>query len=736
MQLSMRKNPAEQSKHLRAALAVSAPVRWLAFLLALFAWCCAAQVSAQTQVSGTISADAHWSVASSPYLINGNVVVANDAQLTIDPGVTIYMGANAGLTVQAGAIYALGKPDNLIRVLSDKTRLVQNSAPGDWKQWIFSAGSSNTRLEYVWFEHGRGLAVNGAAPTFNNLILRNHQGAAISQDLAASPTGTGIQASGNTINGVLVPAGEILGSAKWALQGIPYVLASGTVSVGAAPTLRSLTPNTLQQGLSTTVDVAGTRLTGLGAVSFDRSGIQAQVLPGGTDSHASLTISVDAGVAPGNVTLAVLTDAGQASAALLLTRRQPQLLSINPASVTTNTQVSIALTGTGFLPTSNVFYGETALLTTFVSDTALSINASFANAAVTPLSVRTPDPDNAGNTFVSNGVALTTRVSTTKPDLTVSNVVVGSISVNPDGSYRIPVSYRITNIGDVAAAGAWYAGAYLSADGVLSDNDVDLYGIYDRAGVTLAAGASVDVTTVFVTRRATGSGNYTLFIKADAQGQTTYYGGATSEGISCSNGACLLSNSGNGFGTATSAGRLTEENEANNATGVPLTLTSKPDLTVSNVVVGAISVNPDGSYRIPVSYRITNVGSLDATGGWYAGAYLSTDGVLSDNDVDLYGIYDRAGATLAAGASVDVTTVFVTRRATGSGNYTLFIKADAQGQTTYYGGATSEGISCSNGACLLSNSGGGFGAATSAGRLAEENESNNASSVTITLPTK
>lgn len=187
---------------------------------------------AQTTVSGAIDVDTRWTVANSPYLVNGDVVVQNGAVLTIDSGVTVYMAASANLTVQAGGIKALGVAASPIQVLSDQTRLGQTAAPGDWKQWVFNPETVNTRLDYVTFEHGTGLAVKGSAPIFNFLNLRNHQGAAITVDLAASPSGVGNQASGNTINGIAVPAGDITGTVKWGVLGIPYVVASGVVRDG------------------------------------------------------------------------------------------------------------------------------------------------------------------------------------------------------------------------------------------------------------------------------------------------------------------------------------------------------------------------------------------------------------------------------------------------------------------------------------------------------------------------
>ena len=65
-----------------------------------FALLAGVTASAQTTVSGVISANTHWTEASSPYIVSGDLSVQGGAVLTIDAGVTIYMAAHAGLTVQ------------------------------------------------------------------------------------------------------------------------------------------------------------------------------------------------------------------------------------------------------------------------------------------------------------------------------------------------------------------------------------------------------------------------------------------------------------------------------------------------------------------------------------------------------------------------------------------------------------------------------------------------------------
>ena len=381
---------------------------WQYLVLAWFFF--ASTALAQTPVSGAIAVNTHWTIAESPYPLSGDVVVQNNAVLTIDPGVTVYMAADASLTVQSGSIQALGTLANPINVLSDKSRLVQSALPGDWKQWIFNPGTTNTRLDYVRFEHGKGLSIKGSAPVLNYLQINNQQGAAITIDLAASPTGIGNKATGNTINGIAVPAGDINASVKWGLRGIPYVISSGKVSVGASPTIASITPNVIQQGSTLDVALEGTRLAGLTNVQFDNPGLTAQIASGATNTHANLTVTAEGTAEIGKTIARLLVDAGEINIAdaLNVVPTQPILSNLSPPKLFIGQgMVAVAINGSNFSNQSTVQVSNTTVVSQYESATKLQTNITtpetIANLAV---KVLTPDPFHEGESLVSNELSL------------------------------------------------------------------------------------------------------------------------------------------------------------------------------------------------------------------------------------------------------------------------------------------------------------------------------------------
>lgn len=183
-------------------------------------------------VSGNLTTDTTWSASQSPITLQGAVTLAQDATLSIEPGVQIRMEPAASFTLQQGAVRALGTQNQPIVITSSKA----TPAPGDWGTWRFTAGtrSAQTRWDYVRVEYGSGIVIDKSSPTLNHVAVRFHNGPAIRTDLESSPVGQGLSADGNTLNAVVTPAGVISGQVTWGLVGIPYFVEQGLVEIGGA----------------------------------------------------------------------------------------------------------------------------------------------------------------------------------------------------------------------------------------------------------------------------------------------------------------------------------------------------------------------------------------------------------------------------------------------------------------------------------------------------------------------
>lgn len=371
----------------------------------------------QTSVSGGVGGNSHWTVADSPYIISGNFVVYNNAVLTIDPGVTVYMAEGSGLRVNKGGIQALGTLANPINILSDKTRLAQAAAPGDWNQWVLEPGTLTTRLDHVVFEHGKGLSVIGSAPVFNHLKINNQEGAAITLDLAASPRGVGNQATGNTVNGIAVPAGDIKQDVRWGLRGIPYVISSGTVSVGASPKITSITPNVIQQGATIDVSLSGQRLERLSSVQFDNAGLSAQIKSktnqyyfGQYHSGALLSITAQANAEVGKSAARLMFDAEEITVAdaLDVVPTQPILSSLDPSFLYAGQgNVNVTINGTNFTNKSILKINNVVTEAQYESATKMRASIAVPNSSgFLSLKLLTPDPYNEGQHLTSNELSL------------------------------------------------------------------------------------------------------------------------------------------------------------------------------------------------------------------------------------------------------------------------------------------------------------------------------------------
>jgi RHS repeat-associated protein len=297
-----------------------------------------------------------------------------------------------------------------------------------------------------------------------------------------------------------------------------------------------------------------------------------------------------------------------------------------------------------------------------------------------------PNTD-GGNLVEANEANNTTSATVTlnRPDLTIGPLTIGTIVANPNGSFTIPVTYTVTNTGAAITPGSWYDLGYLSSDGVL-DNADQSQGFLNNQTVMLVPGASYTLTRSFTTTTTTAPGTYTFIVKADGH-NPAFTGGSN-----------------------TDTGNLVEASDANNTAAAMVTL-NRPDLAVGPITLGTPTQNSSGGFSIPVTYTVTNVGSVATGGNWYDMAYLSADGVLDDADQS-QGFLNNQTVMLAPGASYTLTKTFTTSTTTGSGTYTFFVKADGH-NAAFTGGSNTDG-----------------------GNLVETNEANNTASAPLTLIVK
>lgn len=267
---------------------------------------------AQTQVGGDITSDTTWHAADNPFVVAADVSINNGATLTVEPGATVRMGAGTNIVVASGALRAQGTAAAPIVITSATDSANGTPKPGDWGRLVFQAGTNgaSTLLEHLDIRYGSGIRIESAAPTLNYVAIDNHAGPAISMDLNASPSGIGLSASGNDLNGISVPAGDITASVQWLLRGIPYVVTSGEVSVGSRPAITAITPASIQQGQTLDATITGVRLGGVEGIAFDSPGVTGALAVGATDTSIALKITATVDQAAGNIGFSVQTAAG------------------------------------------------------------------------------------------------------------------------------------------------------------------------------------------------------------------------------------------------------------------------------------------------------------------------------------------------------------------------------------------------------------------------------------------
>ena len=116
-----------------------------------------------------------------PYVISGGLLIDSNATLTIQPGVHIYIHADALINVY-GSLVALGKAEDSQRVFfnGDRLDLPYADYPGSWPGIYFNNSSRDNILNYAVFQNGyRTLVAEGPGSdispklSLNQCIINN-----------------------------------------------------------------------------------------------------------------------------------------------------------------------------------------------------------------------------------------------------------------------------------------------------------------------------------------------------------------------------------------------------------------------------------------------------------------------------------------------------------------------------------------------------------------------------------
>jgi parallel beta-helix repeat protein len=190
--------------------------------------------AADTTVSGIINNDTTWTLANSPYIVTGNLLVSEGITLTIEPGVEVRFETEKVLQIE-GTLIARGINDNVITFTSKQSSPV----PGDWGYIYFTDTSQSATfdedenytggsiLEYciVVYAGGLDLDNNGAVrmdnayPFINYCTIQNNSASGIyAWNLSDTLKVTNSIISNNT-------------SSAWYAGGGIHVSGDGTVTI-------------------------------------------------------------------------------------------------------------------------------------------------------------------------------------------------------------------------------------------------------------------------------------------------------------------------------------------------------------------------------------------------------------------------------------------------------------------------------------------------------------------------
>ncbi len=126
----------------------------------------------------------HWPLEGSPYIVQGNIEVAN---LSIDPGVEVLLGGDYSIAI-IGILEAAG-------ALGDTITLATTDTVSSWQGMVFDGAMDGSSLSYCAFKDGNHgvMRITNAAPYFDHCLFEDnsntsHGGALDLQMLTSNKT--------------------------------------------------------------------------------------------------------------------------------------------------------------------------------------------------------------------------------------------------------------------------------------------------------------------------------------------------------------------------------------------------------------------------------------------------------------------------------------------------------------------------------------------------------------------
>jgi hypothetical protein len=136
--------------------------------------------NAQTSVSGQIATNTTWTLANSPYIVTGNILVPSGVTLTIEPGVVVKVNNGLYIKIQ-GELIAIGTSSSKIIITSSNTLKFK----GDWdKIWLAGVAtnfdSNNNYVSGTIIKHceisyaNEGLRIDDSSFFLSSSIIENN----------------------------------------------------------------------------------------------------------------------------------------------------------------------------------------------------------------------------------------------------------------------------------------------------------------------------------------------------------------------------------------------------------------------------------------------------------------------------------------------------------------------------------------------------------------------------------